>query len=209
MAEKIEIETAEAREETAAHATRNKRVMKRLVSLLSGSSRVQRQHAAMTIALAAADEPDSLTGYKGEVADALNRPESQTRWECLNALCELVRAGETFDEGILQSVEDALYDEDSGIVREGAFRFFCTYGAQNAKASDYVWPYLDEAIQCYHGDPEFADMLSSLLEFAEGKISSKTRKALTERMSFDAENAKGTLRMRAEQIIAACKKRRR
>ena len=59
------------------------------------------------------------------------------------------------------------------------------------KRSENAWPLIDEAIQCYHGDVEFNDMLNAVAEFATGKLSEHVKEALVERMSFDAHNGRG------------------
>jgi len=207
MAQEFDYSTQEGRERAAQAAIEYKEILEQTIENLSGSSRSRRQHAATTCVLIALKEPDLLKPYADEIADALNRPEGQTRWETLNTLDLLGKAGQKYGDDVIAAAEDALYDETSGIVREAAFRFFCGYGSVSGSNSDKVWPLIDEAIQCYHGNPEFNDMLTSLAEFASGSISAQTAAALAERMKFDAENASGTLRMRAEQIVASAKER--
>lgn len=207
MTTELMIGTPEEREQTAALAAADPKTLDALLEALSGSSRSKRQRAAATIALVAVREPQQVIPKAGAVVDALNRPEAQTRWECLNALCTLVAAGYRLDAEALAATEEALFDEESGIVREAAFRLLCTYGATSAEASEAVWPNVDEAIQCYHGNGEFSDMLTALVEFAEGAVSDDVLGALAERMRFDATNARGTLRMRSEQIVAASERR--
>lgn len=203
MATELTLATPEEREEAAAAALKDASAIDELLEVLSGSSRSRRQRAAATLALVAAQEPGQLTSKAGSIADALNRPEAPTRWECLNVLCALVPAGYAPDADALAGVEEALFDEESGIVREAAFRFLCSYGSTSAKASKAVWSNIDEAIQCYHGNDEFADMLTALVAFAGSGIDKSVAAALADRMRFDSENAKGTLRMRSEQIMAA------
>jgi hypothetical protein len=69
--------------------------------------------------------------------------------------------------------------------------------------SDASWPLLDEAIQCYHGDPEYHDMLLALLEFARGDLSENTRDALIARISFDTTNSQAYIKAFSTQIVAA------
>ena len=80
-------------------------------------------------------------------------------------------------------------------------RFLCKLGATTANRSEKVWPLIDEGIQCYHGDLEFNDMLVALLDFSKGKLAASVKKEFADRMSFDAENSKGTLKKRAQTII--------
>lgn len=196
--------TQEEREKMASAAMAAPAVLETLLDLLEGDSRAKRQRAAATMAIIAAKKSELIAPHTQLVIDALESPEAQTRWECLNILSELLKTGENFDAAVLRAAEESLFDEKSGIVREAAFRYYCLYGATSAQASDEAWPNLDEAIQCYHGNPEFADELTHLVAFAEGNISKETAAALAERMKFDSENAKGTLRMRSEQIVKAC-----
>lgn len=199
--------TQEGREQAAKEALSDEGVLADLVEQLGGTNRLKRQKAASTIALVADADAKVLLPYAEEIGEGLNRPEAQTRWETLHVLDLMGKAGQRYSDDTLAAAEDALYDEGSGIVREAAFHFFCGYGAASPENSDEVWPLIDEAIQCYHGNPEFADMLTHLVEFAQGNISMKTSGALAMRMKFDSETASGTLRMRAEQIVQAFKNR--
>ena len=46
------------------------------------------------------------------------------------------------------------------------------------------------------------DMLVALVDFSLGKLDAGVKEALKERMEFDAINGKGTLKKRAQQIVA-------
>lgn len=208
MAVELMIATPEEREQTAVTAAADADTLSAVVEALAGSSRTKRQRAAATVTLVAARNPQAVLARSADVVDALSRPEAPTRWECLNTLCMLTAEGFQPDEAALAATEEALFDEESGIVREAAFRLLCLYGATSTAASEIVWPNIDEAIQCYHGNGEFSDMLTVLVEFAQGPISDTVSDALAERMRFDSTTAKGTLRMRSEQIIAANQQRK-
>ena len=103
-----------------------------------------------------------------------------------------------------EAAETALFDEDSAPVRLAGFVFLCRFGATSEERSDQVWPLLDEAIQCYHGDPEYRDMLVALLTFVQGAASAATKAALAERLKFDAENGASYVKSFSAQIIQAC-----
>ena len=76
------------------------------------------------------------------------------------------------------------------------------------RRSEKVWPIIDEAIQCYHGDLEYRDMLALLFSFAHGQISGSVAAELAGRLQFDAENGKGSyLRVRSREIYDALVKR--
>ena len=172
-----------------------------LVETLQIGSRRDRQMAATVIGAVAKADPKRLVGSIDVLIDALNRPEGQTRWEVLEALAILVDHDARTCSKAIPEAEAALFDEDSGPVRLGAMRFLCKLGATTANRSEKVWPLIDEGIQCYHGDLEFNDMLVALVDFSNGKLSADVKAAFAERMKFDAENGKGTLQRRAQQII--------
>ena len=66
------------------------------------------------------------------------------------------------------------------------------WGATERRRSEKVWPIIDEAIQCYHGDLEYRDMLALLFAFAHGQIAGTVAAELPAgRLQFDAENGKG------------------
>ncbi len=90
--------------------------------------------------LVAAEKPALLKPYAPELADALHRPESQTRWEVLGTFEVLVPVDARLVDKALPAAETALHDEESGVVRLAAFRLLCTYGATTAHRSERVWP---------------------------------------------------------------------
>ena len=171
-----------------------------LVESLATSSRRERQMAASALYLVAKKQPDKLVDSIDELIDALNRPEAQTRWEILEALAILVDCDARACGKAVGDAEASLFDEESGPARLAAMRFLCKYGATTATRSEKVWPLVDEAIQCYHGDLEYNDMLIALVDFSNGKLSDEVKAAFADRMSFDAANGRGTLQKRAQQI---------
>ena len=175
--------------------------LKELVEALSDGSRRGRQQAAKVIAGVAAENPEILVPFASDLVDALERPEAQTRWECLDALTYVVPFDSRPCDKAIPGAEAALFDEDSGPLRLAAMRFLCKLGATTEKRSEKVWPLIDEGIQCYHGDVEFNDMLNAVAEFATGKLSEHVKEALVERMSFDAHNGRGALKRKAQTII--------
>lgn len=179
----------------------NERVFNGLVEALSGSSRRERQNAAATLAVIAKEHPGLLSPHGNAIIDALNRPEAQTRWECLDILTSLVDTDSRTCDKAIPGAEMALFDEESGPVRLAAMRFLCKLGSTTENRSERVWPLIDEGIQCYHGDFEFQDMLVAVIDFASGKLAPQVKDELAARMAFDASNGKGTLKRRAQQII--------
>ena len=168
---------------------------------LSDGSRRGRQQAAKVIAGVAAENPEILVPFASDLVDALERSEAQTRWECLDALTYVVSFDSRPCDKAIPGAEAALFDEDSGPLRLAAMRFLCKLGATTEKRSEKVWPLIDEGIQCYHGDLEFQDMLLAVIDFSQGKLDGSVKSALADRMRFDAENGKGMLKRRANQII--------
>ena len=181
----------------------------RLCDELAGASRSMRQKAAHELAERVKIDPASVAAESDKVIpaliDALFRPEAQTRWESLDALSALVDA---CPDAVLEAYEGAeasLFDEGSSTVHVAAFRLLAKLGAHAPELSDRVWPLLDEAIQCFHGDMGYRDMLATLLEFVRGNISEDTKHALAARVAFDAENGRGYVKVRSAEIIAAVK----
>ncbi len=98
--------------------------------------------------------------------------------------------------------------EISSTLRYAAFRLLCVWGATSVERSREAWPILDEAIQCYHGDLEYRDMLGCLYEFCQGEIDAEVAEKLALRLKFDAENGKGSyLKARSSEICEMLVKR--
>lgn len=176
-------------------------VLTSVVDALAGASRRERQQAAKTVAVVAKEKPELLLDHSAALVDALERPEAQTRWECLDALTQLIPLDSRICDKAVPGAESALFDEDSGPLRLAAMRFLCYLGATTEKRSEKVWPLIDEGIQCYHGDLEFQDMLLAVIDFSAGKLDPSVKGELAERMRFDATNGKGMLKRRASQIL--------
>ena len=175
--------------------------VERIAHDLSGASRRTRQHAAARLCEIGREDPSALLPAGSDLIDALNRPEARTRWECLDALTLLVDLDSRLCDKALAGAEASLFDEESGPVRLAAMRFLCKLGATTENRSEKTWPLIDEAIQCYHGDLEFQDMLAALAEYSLGKLSPSVKESLAARMAFDAKSGKGSLKRRAAAII--------
>lgn len=176
-----------------------------LIDGLSASSRRHRQEVSQDIAAVAAKDPSLLAGHIDALIDALDRPEAQTRWEVLDALSTMTDKYADQVSAAFDGAEASLFDDDSATVRLAAFLFLCRLGATSPVRSDEVWPLLDEAIQCYHGDAEYRDMLEGLLAFVGGDISKKTAKELVSRVKFDAESGNGYIKQFSGDILAVAK----
>ncbi len=182
-------------------AIKDPKALNDLIDHLAGPARLTRQISATSLAMIAREHPEMLLPHIAAIIDALNRPEAHTRWECLDMLTLLVDQDSRACDKAVAGAETAMFDEDSGPVRLAAVRFICKLGATTENRSEKLWPLIDEAIQCYHGDLEFQDMLSAVVEFSTGKLAPTVKQELISRMSFDAENGKGALKRRAAQII--------
>lgn len=208
MAEKTPVFTAdEEKHEVAARALASDKVLKHVVTALAGDDRRLRQFAASVVHDVAIHEPAKLKAFSEELADALHRPESQTRWEVLGAFEKLVAVDARCADKALDGAETALHDEESGVVRLAAFRLLSSYGATTERRSERVWPLIAEAIRCYHGDAEFPAMLSGVYRMVSGNASDQVKLAAAEIMSFDAETGKGLLKRRAGRIVACAPKK--
>ncbi|MBE6469711.1 MAG: hypothetical protein E7001_07170 [Coriobacteriaceae bacterium] len=208
MAERIEHELTPEESAQLKSVQESKDALAALVEDLAGPGRRKRQLAAHVVALLAEREPVLLADYVPQLLDALERPEAQTRWEILDACTLLVDNHAKEIGAAFPAAEEALFDEDSAMLRLSAFRLLAAWGATERRRSEKVWPILDEAIQCYHGDLEYRDMLASLHAFATGKIDGRVAGALTGRLQFDAENGKGSyIRARSSEIYDLLVKR--
>jgi hypothetical protein len=195
--------------ETAEAARTDAKLLASVVDALAGEDRRSRQVAASVVHEIAAEQPALLKPYASQLADALFRPESQTRWEVLGTFEMLVPVDARLIDKTLPAAETALHDEESGVVRLAAFRLLCTYGATTAHRSERVWPLIDEAIRCYHGDAEFPQMLVAVLALVQGAATDEVKIAAADRMEFDADFGKGLLKRRATSIVQAAPKHRK
>jgi hypothetical protein len=208
MAEKKGFSADANKAEVAERAVSDPKLLQEVIDAMAGDDRRARQSAAAVVRAVADADPTLLKPYAGELTDALHRPESQTRWEVLGTFEKLVPVDARLVDKALGGAETALHDEESGVVRLAAFRLMCTYGATTAHRSDRVWPLIDEAIRCYHGDPEFPAMLSGVYRMMIGAAADSVKTAAAERMAFDAENGKGLLKRRATRIVQCAPKKR-
>jgi len=203
-ADTLEIDLSADKADNIKLVLENPEKLPSIIEVLSGDNRRQRQYVASIVAAVAAERPELLADHIREICDALHRPEAQTRWECLSALCALIPLDAKSCKAGLPGAVESLYEEDSRITRLEAMRFLCLFGATSKANSKAVWEHIDEGIQCYHGDYEFNDMLDAVVTFSEGAIDPAVKQALAERMKFDADNARGSLKRRARQIIENC-----
>ncbi|MDO4798390.1 MAG: hypothetical protein Q4A01_10290 [Coriobacteriales bacterium] len=174
-----------------------------LVEQLASNNRRARQEASHQLADLARENAGVAAEVADELVAALDLPEAQTRWECLDALSVVALEYPEVVLGGFDGAENALFDEGSAAVRLSAFRFLSRYGMYAPDRSREAWSLMSEAVQCYHGDPEYREMLICLLDFANGDIDDSVRESLVARMGFDAKNGRGQIRRYSQAICAA------
>ncbi len=183
-------------------------VIASLIQTLSGRSRRDRQSSAHMLAQIAEHDADRLLPYVDELAEAIERPEAQTRWEILDVFAYLAPIDPAAAEKVAEGASEALYDEESAMLRYNAFRYFSKLAQTSPERARRIWPVLDEALQCFHGNPEFTGMLECSYELVDkGDIDASVCKAVAQRMSFDAQAGKSPLAAQASRIIDLCKAR--
>ncbi len=202
MTDKKILSADDDRDEVARRALEDEKVLAAVIDALGGESRRLRQFAASVVHEVGIHDPARLKPFVPQLADALHRPESQTRWEVLGTFEKLVTVDARVVDKALEGAETALHDEESGVVRLAAFRLLSAYGATTAHRSARVWPLLSEAVRCYHGDAEFPAMLSGVYRIVSGNASDEVKSAAALLMTFDAETGKGLLKRRATRIVA-------
>lgn len=194
---------AEEQDEAKKADDASERSLDALFEQLASPRRRQRQEAAHLIAEIAKTSADQLTDHIDVMIDALWRPEAQTRWETFDALSDVAKVDPDAVDGAFDGAEASLFDEESAAVRLAAFKFLACAGSTSPARSDKAWPLLDEAVQCYHGDPEYHDMLVALIGFAKGSISDAARDAMLARVAFDAKNGTGYVKSLSQEITEA------
>ncbi|GAB4280760.1 MAG: hypothetical protein Kow0056_15460 [Coriobacteriia bacterium] len=188
--------------EEALHAARNKKVMAKLVTRLSADSRLERAKAAKLVHDAACVDPLRLEPHLGQLVEALDLPEPQTRWEILGALEEIARVKPMWLDAAVEPATHSLHDEGSSVVRLAAFKMLATYGASSKARASKVWPLLDEALRCYHGDSEYPGMLNALAVMVEGKAPPEVVKEAALLVEPDASHPKAAIARGAKRVFA-------
>lgn len=176
--------------------------MDKLVSDISSNSRLSRQKAASTFSKLARVEPERVLAHLDLLFAALDCKEARTKAAVLETLAVLSAHDSSLVEKVYDYAEEALFDDDDGSLRLMGMFFLCKAGAVNQQASLRAWPLIDEALQCFHGEPEFCDMLTFVSEYAATLEDSSIKEGLKSRLSFDAESSSGILRKRAQSILS-------
>ena len=189
--------------ETVDGAIRRVKTRRELADALGAPSRVMREFASDVLQEVAHTNSDLLVDFSTEILDALDRPESFTRYNILLILDTFVKSHAQVVAKALPQLEDCLYDEESKIVRLQAFEVLCRFGALTETRSKTVWQYVSEALRCYHGDPEYLTMLGYLIDMLQSsKVADSVKEGAVRLFAFDAEQGKGLLQKKAQQIVA-------
>ena len=208
MAEESAVELTPEEAARLASVENSADALSALIDDLSSSSRRTRQLAARVVNLLAQREPEMLVPFIEQLVDALYRPEAQTRWEVLDALTLLARATPRSAAPRTRAPSPPCSTRFPPRCACRPSASLTVWGATERRRSEKVWPLVDEAIQCYHGDLEYRDMLALLFAFAHGQIAGSVAAELAGRLQFDAENGKGSyLRVRSREIYDALVKR--
>lgn len=173
-----------------------------LIQMLEGTNRRLRQESSRVLAHMARQDVTLVLDQTQVFVDALTLPEAQTRWECLDVLSEVATKKPDAVLDAFAGAEESLFDDGSASVRLSAFRFLTRYGAIAPERAAEAWPLINEAIQCYHGDPEYREMLICLREFAQGNLGAEVKAMLAERMEYDARNGRGFMRAYSAEICS-------
>jgi hypothetical protein len=188
--------------EEAQHAARNKRVMSKLVTRLSDDSKVTRAKTAKLVHDASCIDATRLEPHIDQLVGALEYHESQTRWETLGALEEIALVKPMWLDKAVVPATHCLHDEDSSVVRLAAFRVLAFYGASSKRRAEKVWPLLDEALRCYHGDSEYPGMLNALAVMVEGKAPDDVQEEAALLVEPDCSHPKAGIARGAKRVFS-------
>ena len=178
-----------------------------LVKVMAGPSRISRKNAAKYLLGYVKEDPKAHKEYIPDFIDALSRPEAQTRWQALDCLTYLVDIDPKSCKDAVEQVEEALFDDRSGLVRESAVRFLCHYGATSKVRSKEVWPLIKEALQQNHGELDFDKILGYINFYAAGKINDDIKKELRAVVKDIANSVSGPTKKRLDIILSTLRKR--
>jgi len=187
-------------EETIQKAATCADMRKKLAEALGDKSRLVREYTAQAMVGLARENVELIQDFSDDIIDALNRPESLTRYSMIEMIGELAETQPKVVVDAYEALQECLYDEDSGTVRLYAFRTLARYGATGPARSVKVWPDLSMVLRCFHGDAEFIAMMNETIKMLDGRADTSVKEAAVTLFAFDAEHARGELRKKAETI---------
>jgi len=182
-------------------ANRYVSVRRALIEALTSSSRLTREYASQALLDIEKNDPELIADFKDAFIDALYRPEAPTRYNCLEIISILAQQDMRLVDKAWDPCEECLYDEESGTVRLAAFKVFTAYGASTCPRSRKAWLLISDALRCYHGDPEFISMLNEFIDMLKGNVDESVKDGAYEQFLFNAENATGLLKRKAQEIV--------
>jgi hypothetical protein len=133
---------------------------------------------------------------------ALDHAEPQTRWEILGALEEIARSSPKLLDKAVVPATACLHDTSSSVVRIAAFRMLAQYGGTSKRRAEQVWPLLDEALRCYHGDSEYPGMLAGLVLMVDGRAPAEVKQEAADLVEPDASHPRAAISRRARQVFS-------
>jgi hypothetical protein len=195
-------DAAEELSPEAQAALKTKKAMGELVTRLFSDSKPERAQAAKTVHEASVASPAALEPHVDAMVEALEHPEPQTRWELLGALEEVARSSPKLLDKAVVPATACLHDAGSSVVRVAAFRMLAQYGGSSKKRAEQVWPLLDEALRCYHGDSEYPGMLAGLVLLVDGRAPDEVKKEAAALVEPDASHPRAAISRRARQVFS-------
>lgn len=178
-----------------------------LVKLMAGPFPIVRKNSAKALLAKVKESPEYYVKYIPEIIDALDRPEAQTRWECLDTLTILVSFDAKACKAAIEGAEEALFDEKTSLIRENAMRFLCRYGAGSKKRSIEVWSLIKEALQEFHGEIDYDKILNRVNYFACGSLDDNVKKDLRAVTKEIMASVGGPTKARLDRILKSTMKR--
>lgn len=194
--------------ELGQRALKEKRLLKQLVSALSGPDRSLRSLAAGALHEVACASPQLLLPHGAALIDALDRPEVHTRWETLGVLETLATVDTRLVEKAVPAAIECLHDTESIVVRIAAYRLLAAWGSTTEVRAARIWPLLSDAARIYHGDSEYGAMLGGVVTLLEGAAGDDIKWAAAELFHSDLTNPDRSVSRRAKRIAQLKPKRK-
>ena len=195
-------ETAEELSPEAQAVLKSKKATNQLVSRLSSDKKSERTAAAKTVHEVSVASPESVQPHVDAMVAALDHAEPQTRWEILGALEEVARSSPKLLDKAVVPATACLHDTSSSVVRIAAFRMLAQYGGTSKRRAEQVWPLLDEALRCYHGDSEYPGMLAGLVLMVDGRAPAEVKQEAADLVEPDASHPRAAISRRARQVFS-------
>ncbi len=195
-------ETAEGLSPEAQAALKSKKATGQLMARLSSDKKADRAAAAKTVHEVSCASPEAVQPHVDAMVAALEHSEPQTRWELLGALEEVACSSPKLLDKAVVPATACLHDTGSSVVRVAAFRMLAQYGGSSKRRAEQVWPLLDEALRCYHGDSEYPGMLAGLVLMVDGRAPDAVKQEAADLVEPDASHPRAAISRRARQVFS-------